>query len=65
MWKAEHKFEQFIDYDKVETYKGFGGIRLEDDILITETGCRIMGNNRIPITPEEVEETVKSACKAK
>lgn len=64
MWKAEHKFEQFINYDKVEAYKGFGGIRLEDDILITETGCRIMGNQRIPITPEEVENTVKSACKA-
>lgn len=60
-WKAEHKFEQFINYDKVDTYKGFGGIRLEDDILITQNGCRILGEKRIPITPEEVELTVKGA----
>lgn len=65
MWKAEHKFEQFINYEKVETYKGFGGIRLEDDILITDSGCRIMGKKRIPITPEEVTNTVKGACKSK
>ena len=55
-WKAEKKLEQFIDYDKVEKYRNFGGIRLEDDILITETGSRILGENRIPITIQEVEE---------
>lgn len=57
-WKAEKKCEAFINYDKVETYKDFGGIRLEDDILVTDTGCRILGE-RIPITVEEVEATVK------
>ncbi|MBS2098243.1 aminopeptidase P family protein [Carboxylicivirga linearis] len=57
-WKAEGKFTNFINYDKVETYKDFGGIRLEDDILITENGCRILGE-RIPITIDEVEATVK------
>ena len=58
-WKSEKKFEEFIDYAQVEKYKGFGGIRLEDDILVTESGSRILGE-RIPITVEEVEKTVKS-----
>ncbi len=58
-WKSEKKLEQFINYDKVETYKDFGGIRLEDDILVTETGCRILGE-RIPIYVDEVEAMVKS-----
>lgn len=58
-WKAEKKFEQFINYDKVETYKDFGGIRLEDDILVTSNGCRIMGDERIPISVEEVEDLMR------
>jgi len=58
-WRSEKKLEQFINYNKVETYKDFGGIRLEDDILVTETGCRIMGE-RIPIYVDEVEAMVKS-----
>jgi len=57
-WKAERKFTNFINYDKVETYKDFGGIRLEDDILITDNGCRILGE-RIPIAIDEVEATVQ------
>jgi Xaa-Pro aminopeptidase len=58
-WKSEKHLEQFINYDKVETYKNFGGIRLEDDILVTETGCRILGE-RIPISVEDVEAMVNS-----
>lgn len=54
-WKAEKKFTDFINYDKLESFKGFGGIRLEDDILVTEKGCQIMGE-RIPITVDEVEK---------
>lgn len=54
MWKAEKKFTNFINYDKVETYKDFGGIRNEEDYLITETGRRRLGK-KIPLTPEEVE----------
>lgn len=42
-WKAENKLAQFINYNEVETFKGFGGIRIEDDILITEAGYRILG----------------------
>ena len=45
-----------INYDMLETYKDFGGIRLEDDILITPEGSRFTGDKRIPITIEEVEK---------
>ena len=58
-WEKEKKFDQFIDYNKVREYEGFGGVRLEDDILVTENGCRLLGK-RIPITVEEVEETMNS-----
>ncbi|MDR2775071.1 MAG: aminopeptidase P family protein [Tannerella sp.] len=53
-WKSAKKFADFINYDKVETYKDFGGIRNEEDYLITETGARLLGK-RIPRTVEEVE----------
>lgn len=58
-WKSEKINQGFINYDKVAEYLDFGGIRLEDDILITPNGARILGK-RIPITPEEVEKTVLS-----
>lgn len=57
-WKAEKKFEAFINYAEVEKFRGFGGIRLEDDILVTETGSRFIGK-RLPVTVEEVEEAMK------
>lgn len=53
-WKAEGKCSEFINYDKVETYKDFGGIRIEDDVLVTETGYRVLGKP-IPKTVEEIE----------
>jgi Xaa-Pro aminopeptidase len=53
-WRADGKHRQFIDYDKVEAYRHFGGIRIEDDILITKDGCRVLGP-RIPKTIPEVE----------
>jgi len=56
-WEGEKKFDEHIDYKKVREYQGFGGIRLEDDILVTDQGCRIIGK-RIPITIEEVEKTM-------
>lgn len=59
IWKKENKFAEFINYDKLQGYRDFGGIRLEDDILITETGSRIMGDKRIPISVEEVESIMK------
>lgn len=54
-WKGEKKFTQFIDYEKIEEYRDFGGIRIEDNVLVTEDGHRVIGKT-IPKTPEDVEE---------
>jgi len=54
-WKNEKQHGAFIDYDRVESYRGFGGIRIEDNILVTQTGARILGP-KIPKTISEVEE---------
>ncbi len=55
-WKKENKHLQFINYDKVEEYLGFGGVRIEDDILVTATGFKVLGNKPIPKTIEDVEK---------
>lgn len=55
-WRAQGLHRDFINYDLLETYKDFGGIRLEDDILITADGCRFLGKDRIPYHPKDVEE---------
>ena len=55
IWEKENKFTDFINYAKVKEYIGFGGIRIEDDILITKSGCRVIGN---PL-PKKVEEIEK------
>ncbi len=54
-WKGEKKFTQFINYEKVEEYRDFGGVRIEDNVLVTEDGHRVIGKT-IPKTPEDVEE---------
>lgn len=54
LWRSEGRFKDFINYDKVETYKDFSGLRNEEDYLITETGARRLGK-KIPLTTEEVE----------
>lgn len=54
-WASENKFDQFIDYAKVEEYRDFGGIRIEDDILVTRDGSQVLGKS-IPKTVDEVEE---------
>lgn len=54
-WKNEGTNAQFINFDVLEKYYDFGGIRLEDDILITDEGCRLLGSKRLPITTEDVE----------
>jgi Xaa-Pro aminopeptidase len=51
-WKAKKKFKNFIDYDKVEAYRNFGGIRIEDNILVTQNGNKLLGR---PI-PKEVAD---------
>jgi Xaa-Pro aminopeptidase len=57
-FQNENLHMDFINYDKVNEYRDFGGIRLEDDILVTETGNRQIGK-RIPISVEEVEGIMK------
>lgn len=54
-WRAEKMHPDFLDYDAIDKFKDFGGIRLEDDILITPEGSRFTGDRHIPITIEEVE----------
>jgi Xaa-Pro aminopeptidase len=51
---AEKKFEEFIDYSKVEAYRNFGGIRIEDDVLVMEDSRRVLGKP-IPKSIEDVE----------
>lgn len=55
-WKASGHCAEFLNFDKLETYKDFGGIRIEDDVLITKDGCRFLGEDRIPYHPKDVEE---------
>ena len=55
-WKASGHCAEFLNFDKIETYKDFGGIRIEDDVLITKDGCRFLGTDRIPYHPKDVEE---------
>jgi len=54
MWKAEGKFKDFINYSKIESYMSIGGIRIEDNVLITEKGHKVLGKP-IPKTIKEVE----------
>jgi len=54
-WKANRHCEEFLCFDKLETYKDFGGIRIEDDVLITKDGCRFLGQKRIPYHHAELE----------
>ncbi len=53
-WKAEKKCSDFINYDIVEKYRDFGGVRIEDDVLVTDNGYRVLGK-KIPKTIDEVE----------
>jgi Xaa-Pro aminopeptidase len=53
-WRAEKRHEAFVAYDEVAKYVGFGGVRIEDDILITDDGCRVLGPG-IPKTVADIE----------
>jgi Xaa-Pro aminopeptidase len=57
LWRGEGRHRDFIDYERVEGYRDFGGIRIEDDVLITGRGGRVLGP-RIPKTVPEVEAAV-------
>jgi Xaa-Pro aminopeptidase len=58
IWEKENKFTNYINYNKVREYIGFGGIRIEDDILITETGCRVLGMS-LPKEVSDIEDLMK------
>lgn len=60
-WKAEEKHAAFLDYEAIEGWRGTGGIRIEDDVLITEDGARILGPG-IPKEPSEVEAEVRAGA---
>ncbi len=59
-WRSKGHCKDFLCFDKIETYKDFGGIRLEDDILITKDGCRMLGKQIIPYKLEDVEEFINN-----
>ena len=54
-WKSEKTDQGFVNYQKLESYYDFGGIRLEDDVLVTADGARRLGKKRLPISPDDVE----------
>ena len=56
LWRKEGHCKEFLNFDLLEQYKDFGGIRIEDDLLITEDGCRFLGQKRIPYHSQELEE---------
>lgn len=54
-WESEKTDQGFVNYQKLESYYDFGGIRLEDDVLVTADGARRLGKKRLPISPDDVE----------
>lgn len=58
-WRNEKKFEEFINYELVESYKDFGGIRIEDDVLVTSKGYKVLGKP-VPKTIQEIESLMQS-----
>lgn len=57
-WQAEKRHERFIDYAAVRKLRGFGGVRIEDDLLVTADGCRVLGKP-IPKAVAEVEAAMQ------
>ena len=60
-WRASGHCAEFLNFDMLEKYKDFGGIRIEDDVLITDEGCRFLGKDRIPYHPADIEAFMASA----
>lgn len=59
-WKSENMHSEFINYSALDSYYDFGGIRIEDDILITADSCRVLGEDKIPSTVAEVEDFMQA-----
>lgn len=60
-WRKDKINAAFVNYEALDGYLDFGGIRLEDDALVLAKGSRLLGKKRIPITPDEVEEFMRNA----
>ncbi len=58
-WRNEKLNERFINFDALQPYMGFGGIRIEDDILITADGNRMLGRERVPATVDDIEALMR------
>ena len=58
LWRAERKFKNFINYDLCEKYMGFGGVRIEDDVLVTKDGCEILTKD-VPKEADEIEKLMR------
>ena len=56
--KAEGLYKGIVNYDRLEEYRDFGGIRIEDDIVVTNEGGRVIGDKHIPSSVEELENTI-------
>ena len=56
--RAEGLYRGIVDYDALDAYRDFGGIRIEDDLLVTDEGNRMLGEGRIPVTVDELEAVV-------
>ncbi len=59
-WKSEGVGRGVINYEKLKEYYDFGGIRLEDDMLVTEDGARRLGGQRLPASVEDIENAMKN-----
>ena len=55
LWQREGINSEFLCFDKINEYRDFGGVRIEDDVLITPDGCRFLGEETIPYRALEVE----------
>lgn len=60
-WKAEGRHADFLDYDEIERWRGLGGVRIEDDVLVTDGEPRVLGPE-IPKTVEAVEAEVQQGA---
>ena len=58
-WQKNGTNAEFLNFDKINEYRDFGGIRIEDDVLITPDGCRFLGKDRIPYHTNEVEDFIQ------
>lgn len=58
LWKSEGRFSEFLNWSEIEKFRGFGGIRNEEDFVVTKDGFRRLGKKK-PKTVEEIE-TIRS-----